>query len=91
VLAIVSLVCGIIGIFPGCCCVLIGVPFQLGALITGGIVIANPAAPGRPLAIGGVVLGVIGLLWVAFALVLNLMNPDLARQLQEMQQMQQNR
>jgi hypothetical protein len=88
-LAIASLICGILSIIT-CCCLLLNGPLSLAAVVMGGIVLANPNAGGRGMAIGGIITGGIGLLWLIFAVVINLLNPDLARQIEQMQQMQQN-
>src|SRR3954471_5500421 len=58
-LAIVSLVCGVLGIVTTCCCGLLGLPIPLAAIITGGIALAQPAAGGKGMAIAGVGLGVL--------------------------------
>jgi hypothetical protein len=81
-LAIVSLVCGITGLFPGCCCGLIGIPLSIAALATGGMVLSNPNAGGRGLAIAGVALGGIALLLNIVAIVVQLTNPGAAPQFQ---------
>jgi hypothetical protein len=87
VLPIVSLVCGILGIVATCCCGLFGIPIPLIALVTGGIALAQPNAPGKGMAIGGVACGAIALLlWIGM-LILVLANPNFAQELQKMQQM----
>jgi hypothetical protein len=87
-LAIASMICGILSI-PTCCCLLLNGPLSLAAVVMGGMVLANPNAGGKGMAVAGVITGGIGLLWLIFAIVINLMNPDLANQIQQMQQMQQ--
>jgi predicted Zn finger-like uncharacterized protein len=64
-LALTSLILGILAVFPGCCCGLLGLPLSLGAIVTGSIALKNPE--GKPMAIIGIVLGVcmIGLTVVA--------------------------
>lgn len=76
-LAIVSLVAGILAIFPGCCCGLLGIPAALTALITGGIgmskISADPAQfKGKGLAIAGLVCGGIGLIVEIVGFVMNI-------------------
>ena len=82
VLAIVSLVTGIISLIPGCCCGLIGIPMALVAIGTGiaGIVMANSGkASGKGMAIAGVILGGLYVLVFIVSLILNLagvVSPD---------------
>ena len=74
ILGIVSIITGIIGIFPGCCCILLSVPMGLISIGTGigGMMTADPRAPiGKILSIIGIVLGGLALAWVVLALVLN--------------------
>jgi predicted Zn finger-like uncharacterized protein len=68
-LAIASLILGIIAVFPGCCCGLISIPCGLGAVITGAIGMKSES--GKPMAIIGIVLGVVALAWITFAIILN--------------------
>lgn len=61
VLAIVSLVCGILAIVSSCCC-LAGIPnilFGAGAIVTG-ILTKNKKLPGDKLALAGIITGGIG-------------------------------
>ena len=74
ILGIVSIVTGVLGIFPGCCCALVAVPMGLISIGTGvgGLLTADPRQPiGKILSIIGIVLGALGILWIVFALVLN--------------------
>ncbi|MBC7851831.1 MAG: DUF4190 domain-containing protein [Pirellulaceae bacterium] len=87
VLAIISLVCGVLGIVTTCCCGILGIPVPIIAIICGGIALAQPNAGGKGMAIGGVALGVICLLAGIGLLILVLMNPDFANELQKMQQL----
>ena len=60
VLGIVSIIAGVIGIFPGCCCILLWAPMALVSIGTGvgGIMSADPREPvGKTLSIIGVSLG----------------------------------
>ncbi|HEY1955565.1 MAG TPA: DUF4190 domain-containing protein [Polyangiaceae bacterium] len=61
-LAIASLVTGIVGLFPGCCCVVLGIPLSVGALVMGLVAMSQinrsqGRQGGRGLAIAGAVLG----------------------------------
>jgi len=64
-LAVTSLVLGITAFIPGCCCVYLGGPLALGAVITGAIGMGDPN--GRGMAIAGVALGGV---WMALMVVL---------------------
>jgi hypothetical protein len=87
VLAIISLVCGVLGIVTTCCCGILGVPVPIIAIVCGGIALAQPNSSGKGMAIAGVVLGVICLLLGIGLLILVIANPDFSRQMQQMQQM----
>jgi len=102
VLAIISLICGIVGmvlvlllVFPSmCCCLLwpvaltLGTPMPLLALITGCIALAQSDPRGKPIALGGVVMGAGCLLLIAGMFLLVLLSPGIQQQMQQMQQMQ---
>jgi Na+/H+ antiporter NhaD/arsenite permease-like protein len=85
VLAIISLVCGIVGIITSCCCGLLGLPIPLAALICGGIALAQPNSQGKGMAIGGVILGVLGFVVAIVMVVIALSNPQFMQDLQRMQ------
>lgn len=85
VLAIISLVCGIVGIITTCCCGLFGLPIPLAAIICGGIALAQPNSQGKGMAIAGVVLGVICFLLAIVLFVVALSNPEFIQQFQQMQ------
>jgi hypothetical protein len=87
VLAIISLVCGVLGIITTCCCGLFGLPIPLAAIICGGIALAQPNAQGKGMAIGGIALGVLCFIVGILLLILVIANPDFGKQLQQMQQM----
>lgn len=78
VLGIISLVFGFIAL-PLSCCVCIGI-FPGGLAIILGVVALmmpmQPGSPGKPLAIGGIVLGIVPFIWFAISLVLGAMNPN---------------
>lgn len=64
-LAIVSIVCGGLGLIFSFCCGLLGVPIDIAAIVCGGIALSQIAAKreqGRGMAIGGISLGVLGIL-----------------------------
>ncbi len=86
-LAITSLVCGIVGLvmfpFACCCCPPVSLPLPVIALITGGIVLANPRAAGRGMALAGVIMGGAALLLIVGLFVLSLLNPALLQQYQQ--------
>lgn len=73
ILGIVSLVAGIIGIPASCCCWFLGWIPVVVALATGAISLVqgkdDPYPEGRPFAIAGIILGVIGLLCVAASII----------------------
>ncbi len=81
-LAIASLNGGIMGIVSTCCCGVFGIPLPLIALVTGGIALANPNAQGKGMAIAGVILGSLSLLFAVVVLVIMLTNPDFGQQFQ---------
>jgi hypothetical protein len=87
-LAIASLVCGIVGIIATCCCGLFGIPLPLIAIVTGGMALANPNAQGKGMAMAGVVMGGASLLLIVLGVIIMLLNPDFAKQLEQMKQMQ---
>jgi hypothetical protein len=81
-LAIAALVSGILAI-PGACCCYSSVPLGIAAAVMGGIAMqrakANPAAyGGRGLALGGLIAGIVGLVFtvvmIALGLSMQLMN-----------------
>jgi len=86
-LAIISLVCGIVGLITTCCCGVLGLPVPIAAIVCGGICLSQPNAQGKGMAIAGVALGVLCLIAGVALLILVLANPDFAKQLQDMQQM----
>ena len=86
-LAIISLVCGVLGIVTTCCCGLFGLPIPIAAIICGGIAMAQPNAQGKGMAIAGIALGVLCLIAGIGLLILVIANPDFARQMQELQKM----
>ena len=63
------MILGILAIFPGCCCGLLGVPLSIAAIVTGSIGMKNPE--GKGMAIAGIVLGVVGLAFIVLAIILN--------------------
>jgi len=76
ILAIVSLITGVISLPSICCCLLF--PFPMVSLVTGGIALSQIGKQprrykGKELAIVGIVCGVIGLLGVLAAVVLNVL------------------
>ncbi len=84
-LAIISLVCGIVGIITSCCCGLFGLPIPLAAIICGGIALSQPNAQGKGMAIGGVVLGVLAFVLAIILVVIAVSNPQFMQDLQQMQ------
>jgi hypothetical protein len=78
ILGIISIALGV-GAIPLTCCCLIGVvPGGLAAIL-GIVALMMPARPGSPakmLGIGGIVLGLVSVLWFAFALILAATNPQ---------------
>ncbi|MFN0020336.1 MAG: DUF4190 domain-containing protein [Pirellulaceae bacterium] len=84
VLAIISLVCGVVGIITTCCCGLFGLPIPLAAIICGGIVLAQPNGQGKGMAIGGVALGVLCFIAGIILFIVVLSNPEFMQQLQQM-------
>jgi hypothetical protein len=61
-LAIASLVTGILALFPGCCCGLLGIPLSIIALVMGIVAIMQINASqgqvgGKGMAIAGTILG----------------------------------
>lgn len=84
-LAIVSLISGIVSLPASCCCGFFSAPLALIAIGTGVFAMVSPTAGGKPMAIGGIVCGALALLWAIIALILVLVNPDFARQMQQLQ------
>lgn len=68
-LGIASLVLGILAVFPGCCCGLLGIPLGLAAVVTGSIALKNPE--GKPMAIIGVALGAVMIGLTILAVIFN--------------------
>ncbi|MGI8979459.1 MAG: DUF4190 domain-containing protein [Pirellulaceae bacterium] len=86
VLAIISLVCGVLGVVTTCCCSIFGLPVPIIAIVCGGIALAQPNSSGKGMAIAGVVLGVLCVLLAIVLLIIGLANPEFGRQFQDMQQ-----
>jgi hypothetical protein len=58
-LGLVSLICGILAIFPGCCCGVFAIPLSLGAIGTGAVALQQ--RNGKELAMAGLVCGIVSL------------------------------
>jgi len=75
-LAVASLVCGILALFPGCCCGFIGIPLSVVAVVMGIVAMNQINASGgqmggKNLAIGGLVCGGIAIAVDICAIVFN--------------------
>ena len=68
VLAIISLVLGILSIVPGICCICLNIPLGIGAAITGFMAlnkVKDGSGGGKGLAMTGMILGIVmTVLWV---------------------------
>jgi hypothetical protein len=75
-LAIVSLVTGILSLPGAFCCMLVGIPLSLTAVVTGIISIVGmgnkPELEGKGLAIGGIACGAVGVVLLVVALVIGI-------------------
>ncbi len=76
--ATASLVLGIISIIPGCCCGLISVPAGIAAIVTGFVGLKSQTSKG--MAVGGIVMGFIGLGWFGISLLAGFGNAVLNQQ-----------
>lgn len=81
-LAIASLVCGILALPLSCCCGIFAVPLPLLAIGLGVFAMVSPDAGGKPMAIGGIICGVLALLWAIIAIILVFVNPEFMQQMQ---------
>ena len=76
-LAIASMVCGILAVFPGCCCGLFGIPLSIAALIMGIVSISQINASagqlgGKGMALAGTICGGVAVAMDIAAVFLNL-------------------
>lgn len=71
-LATASLILGILALFPGCCCGIVGAPLGLSAVITG--VFGLKSQNNKGLAIAGLVLGALALVVTGFAFLFGMGN-----------------
>ena len=90
-LAIVSLVCGILALFPGLCCCVAGIPLSLAAIICGHVTLPKlqkyeAHLKGREMAIAGLALGYLYLLWIVGSFVFQLITGGLAAAMDGIQQ-----
>lgn len=69
-LAIVSLVCGIVGIVLGCCCCL-GPVAGVAAIITG-VMNIKKQAPGKGMAMAGIIMGAISVVLYLIIFIVNM-------------------
>jgi hypothetical protein len=91
VLGIISLITGILSLFPGCCCGMLGTPIALVAIGTGVATMFVPdQASGKPMGIAGIACGAISLLFIIVLLILQIMGAVAPNVFDAMQQMQQN-
>ncbi|MGC1275771.1 MAG: DUF4190 domain-containing protein [Planctomycetaceae bacterium] len=91
-LAIVAVVCGGIGLVMSFCCGLFGVPVDIAAIACGGIALSQikrTMEQGRGMAMGGLVMGVLGLVLAIAMFFLGVAIQGLPQFQQMQQQMQQ--
>jgi hypothetical protein len=73
VLAIVSLVAGILSLITCFCCGIFGIPLPIVALVTGGLglkkINENPGLGGKPLAIAGMAIGGVSIILMIVGLI----------------------
>ena len=60
--AILSFVCGLLGILFSVCCIFLGIPFSIAAIVVGVVALKTPM---RGFAIAGIICGCIGLVVTA--------------------------
>ena len=75
-LAVAAMVCGILAIFPGCCCGLLGIPLSIAAVVMGLVAMNQINATGgqqrgRGMAIAGLVCGGIAIAMDVVSVVFN--------------------
>jgi hypothetical protein len=89
VLGIISLITGILSLFPGCCCGLLGTPIALVAIGTGVATMFVPdQASGKPMGIAGIVCGAVSLVFMILYFILQIMGavgPEMFNFMQQMQ------
>jgi hypothetical protein len=71
-LAIASLVCGILAIVPGCCCMFYGIALPIASIVCGVLAMMRISAErgrykGDVMAIVGIILGGLSISWDVFA------------------------
>ena len=70
--ATTSMILGILAVFPGCCCGLVGAPLALAAVITG--VVGLKSQNNKGMAVAGLVMGGLALCWTGLAFVIGFGN-----------------
>jgi len=89
VLGIISLITGVLTLFPGCCCGLFGSPLALVAIGTGVATMLVPdQASGKPMGIVGIICGAVYFVFTIAFFILQLMGavgPDMFNMMQQMQ------
>jgi len=82
-LAIVSLVCGVVGLIMVCCCGWLTIPLALAAIGTGAAAVMrinkDPMLTGKGLAFAGIALGALGLIVFVLFLILGVSGQLLSR------------
>ena len=72
VLAILALVCGILGIVFNCCCIWLSIPFAIAALILALVAPKKDGGKMDGMALAGLILGVVGIVFFGFNLILTI-------------------
>jgi hypothetical protein len=78
-LAIASMICGILAIFPGCCCGLFGMPLSIAAVVMGIVSMSqinasNGQRAGKGMAIAGLACGGVAIALNILGLIFNVTN-----------------
>lgn len=78
-LAIASMICGILALFPGCCCGLFGLPLSIAAVVMGLLAMSQinqsgGQLGGKGMAIAGVVCGGVAIAVNVLGVVFNVTN-----------------
>ena len=72
VLAILALVCGILGIIFNCCCIWLSIPFAIAALILALVAPKKDGGKMDGMALAGLILGIVGIVFFGFNLILTI-------------------
>ncbi len=89
-LAIISLVTGILGLFPGLCCCLVGLPLTVSAIVCGHLALTKIKKfeghlTGREMALVGLGLGYLAVLWMVGSFVVRIITGGMSAAMEGLQ------